>query len=110
MEFVTQEDGARGLVRLEDAGDRCPQLTGGLIRGLGEIEDVVSDGAEEPIADTGVSSSPGRIGRACLLCAIDVQEKAEFAAEGEEGGRPASEVGRFSSRVISTWDLTEMVA
>jgi len=91
MEFVTQEDGARGLVRLVDAGDCRPQLTGGLIRGLGEIEDVVPDGAEEPIADTGVSSSPGRVGRACLLCAIDVQQEDEFAAEGKEG-RPTSEV------------------
>jgi hypothetical protein len=27
VEFVTQEDGTRGFVRLE-AGDRCPQLTG----------------------------------------------------------------------------------
>ena len=89
MEFVTQEDYARGLVRLVDAGDRRPQLTDGLIRGLGEIEDVVPDGAEEPIANTGVSSSPGRVGRACLLRAIDVQEKAEFAAEGEEEGRSA---------------------
>ena len=44
------------------------------------------------IADTGVCSSPGRVGRACLLRAIDVQEKAEFTAEGEEEGRPASEV------------------
>ena len=85
---MTQEDGARDLVCLVDAGDRRPQLTGGLIRCLGEIEDVVPDGAEEPIADTGVCSSPGRVGRACLLRAIDVQEKAEFTAEGEEEGRP----------------------
>lgn len=29
---------------------------------------------------------------ACLLCAIDVQEKAKLAAEGEEEERPTSEV------------------
>jgi hypothetical protein len=100
MEIVTQEDGARGLIRLVDAGDRCPQLSG-LIWGLGEIEDIVPDGVEEPIADTGVSSSPGRIGRACLLRAINVQKKAEFAAEGEEEGRPASEVRAL--RVEGDW-------
>jgi hypothetical protein len=72
MEFVTQEDSSRGLVRLVDAGDRRSQLTGGLIGGLGEIEDVVPDGAAQPIADTGVSSNPGRVGRACLLRAINV--------------------------------------
>ena len=83
---MTQEDGARGLVRLLDAGDHRPRLSSGLIRGLSEIEDVVPDGAEEPVADTGVGGSPGRVGRVRLLCAIDVQEKVEFATVGEEEG------------------------
>jgi len=52
MEFLTQEDGARCLVCLVHAGDCHPQLMGGLIWGLGEIEDVISNDAEEKVEQT----------------------------------------------------------
>lgn len=58
----------------------------GLIMSLGEVEDIVRDGGKEPVVDAGV-------GRASLLRDIDVWAKDKLAAQGEEEGRPTSEVG-----------------
>jgi hypothetical protein len=53
---------------------------------LGEVEDVIRDGAEEPVVDTGVGYCPCLVIKASLQRAIDAQAKAKLATQGEEEG------------------------
>ena len=64
---MTDEDGTRSLVRLEEALDGDLELASSLVGRDAE--------AEEPDGDC-----PLWISRACLRCAVDVRAKAKLAA------------------------------
>jgi hypothetical protein len=81
VELVTQEDGARSLVGLEEAPDGNPKLARSLIRCRSKTDDVRLGRAEEPAADAGVGNGPSRVSGAGLRRAVDVRKETEFPAE-----------------------------
>lgn len=91
VELVTQEDGTRGLVGLEEAPDGDPERARSLIWRRRQADDIRPDRAEEPAADASVGDAPGRISGASLL--RDVREETEFPAERGEERFPLIEVG-----------------
>jgi hypothetical protein len=111
VELVAQEDGARGLVVLEEAPDGQPEGTRGLIWRRHQAEDIWPNSAKEPSANAGVSNVLGRVGGTSLLC--DVGKEAEFPTErGEElkNGSHRLKLGLCSSRITRMWFLTLIVA
>jgi hypothetical protein len=91
VELMAQEDGARGLVGLEEAPDGQLEGTRGLIWRRRQAEDIWPDRAKEPTANAGVSNVPGRVGGTSLL--RDMGKEAEFPTERCEERFPLVEVG-----------------
>ena len=93
VELVTQEDGARSLVGLEEVLDGDPELARSLVWRRSKAEDVRSSGSKDLAVNAGVRDGPSRVSGIGLHRAIHVREKTKFPAEGGEERLPLVEVG-----------------
>ena len=107
---MTQEDGTRSLVGLEEAPDGDPELARSLVRHRSQDDDVWPDRTKQPAADAGVSYGPSRIGRSGRLRAVNVWKETEFSAERVEERFPLIEVGLHQFKGHRAWFLTLIVA
>ena len=93
VEPVTQEDGARSFVGLEEVLDGDPKLARSLVRRRSKAKDVWSSGAKEPAGNAGVHEGPSRVSGIGLRRAMHMREKTKFPAKGGEERLPLVEVG-----------------
>ena len=92
VELVMQIDRARLLVGLKEVVDGDPQVPGRLIRLHGEVEDVVGNGAEEPVAEAAIGLFPGGVGVGGRS-SVKMIEETEFPTHRAEEGLPLVVVG-----------------